>query len=293
MLDAVLFESVGGGDRQMGQIFAVCRSERRLDAKENIGAGELRADHGLVGDAHAGPGPRQVSLLALKSIERANREHAISASPGSFAENMTTHGIDLLSLRVGNRLRVGPTLLEVTQVGKPPAAAHTYSFHGVSLLPTEGVFCRVLRGGGVKVGDEIALVLEESRREILLRPIGHVENDFDLPTPPETIRAHESRLILDEEFAGGLGGLRAGDRLTVVFHFHKSQGYELQQHPRADVSRLKVGVFALCSPRRPNPIGVSFVDLVRREGRVMVVRGLDALNRTPVLDIKPFVMPGD
>ena len=277
----------------MGRVFAVCRSQRRVDPKEDIGAGELRAGYGLVGDAHAGLSPRQVSVLALESIERANREHGIRAGPGSFAENITTQGVDVLSLRVGDQLRVGPPLLEVIQIGKPPSAAHTYSFHGLSLLPTEGVFCRVLKSGQVKVGDEIALVREESGLEILFRPIGHVENDFDHPAPPETIRAHDSRLVVQEEFEEGLEGLRAGDRLTVVFHFHKSQGYELRQHPRGDASRPKLGVFTLCTPRRPNPIGVSFVDLVRREGRVIVVRGLDALNHSPLLDIKPFAVPGD
>ena len=132
--------------------------------------------------------------------------------------------------------------------------------------------------------------------QIIFRPIGHVDNDFHRPAPPEQIRAHQSRLVLNETFAEGLEGLQAGERLTVVFHFHLSQGadrlcpYELRQHPRGDVSRARRGVFAICSPRRPNPIGVSFVDLIAREGRELVVRGLDALNGTPLLDIKPFVV---
>jgi len=271
----------------------VCRSQRRTDPKEDMRAGELRTGYGLVGDAHAGLSERQVSLLALEGIERVNREHGIGAGPGSFAENLTTRGIDLLSLRVGDQLCIAPTptLLEVVQIGKPPSAAHTYSFHGLSLLPTEGIFCRVLEGGRVETGYEIALALRENEPQILFRPIGHVENDFHDPAPPERIRDCESRLVLEEEFAGGLEGLQVGDRLTAVFHFHLSQGYELRQHPRGDVSHPKRGVFALCSPRRPNPIGVSFVDLVRREGRVLIVRGLDALNSTPLLDIKPFVVP--
>jgi hypothetical protein len=155
----------------MAHIVAVCRSERRTEPKVDIGQGELRWDHGLVGDSHAGLSqpfddpstllrarlrtPRQVSLLALESIERANREHGIEASPGSFAENLTTQGLDLLSLKVGDRLRVGEALLEVVQIGKPPEMAHTYSFHGVSLLPTDGVFCRVVEGGWVRRGDEV------------------------------------------------------------------------------------------------------------------------------------------
>jgi len=271
----------------MAHIVAVCRSQRRTDPKEDIGAGELRAGYGLVGDAHAGLSKREVSLLTLESIERVKREHGIAAGPGSFAENLTTQGMDLLSLRVGDRLRVGQALLEVVQMGKPPSAAHTYNFQGLSLLPTEGIFCRVLKGGRVKRSDEITLV----PREIRLKPIGHVENDFPHPAPPAEIRAQESRLILEEEFAEGLEGLQAGDRLTVVFHFHLSKGYELLQRPRGDPTQPKRGVFALCSPCRPNSIGVSFVELVRREGRVLVVRGLDALNGTPLLDIKPFVVP--
>jgi tRNA-Thr(GGU) m(6)t(6)A37 methyltransferase TsaA len=73
----------------------------------------------------------------------------------------------------------------------------------------------------------------------------------------------------------------------VVFYFHRSQGYDLTQHPRGDPRRPKRGVFTLRSPRRPNPIGVTVVDLVAIEGNVLRVRGLDAINGTPVLDIKP------
>jgi MOSC domain-containing protein YiiM len=139
-------------------VVAICRSQRRTDPKVDVGAGELRVGYGLVGDAHAGLGERQVSLLALESIERANRERHISAGPGSCAENLTTRGLDLLSLQVGDRLRVGPALLEVVQIGKPPQAAHTYNFQGVSLLLTEGVFCRVVEGGRVVRGDAIRLI---------------------------------------------------------------------------------------------------------------------------------------
>jgi MOSC domain-containing protein YiiM len=127
-----------------------------MEPKVDVGQGELRQGHGLVGDSHAGLSQRQVSLLALESIERANRAQGIEAVPGSFAENLTTQGLDLLSLKVGDRLRVGEALLEVVQIGKPPEVAHNYHFQGVSVLPTEGVFCRVVEGGWVRRGDEIA-----------------------------------------------------------------------------------------------------------------------------------------
>lgn len=142
----------------MARVVAVCASQRRSDPKVDIGSGELQAGYGLVGDAHAGVSEREVSLLGLESILRANAEHGIQAGPGSFAENLTIEGMDLLSLRVGDRLRVGPALLEVVQIGKPLSAAHTYNFQGVSILPKEGVFCRVLEGGIVSRGDPVEVI---------------------------------------------------------------------------------------------------------------------------------------
>jgi L-fuculose-phosphate aldolase len=84
----------------------------------------------------------------------------------------------------------------------------------------------------------------------------------------------------------GLTGLEAGQEIMVVFYFHRSQGYELLQHPRGDRSRPRRGVFALHSPSRPNPIGVTVAELIAVEKNVLRVRGLDALNGTPVLDLK-------
>lgn len=117
--------------------------------------------------------------------------------------------------------------------------------------------------------------------------IGYVENEFDEPAAPDLIRAAESRIILDPAFTEGLSGLEAGQQVMVIFCFHRSQGYDLRQHPRGDVNRPARGVFALRSPRRPNPIGVTIVDLVKIEENVLRVRGLDAINGTPVLDLKP------
>lgn len=142
----------------MGSIVAVCASQRRMDPKRDMGEGYLREGYGLLGDAHAGLSERQVSLLALESIKRANEEHRIEAGPGDFAENLTTWGIDLLSLPIGTRLRAGEAVLEVVQIGKSPHVVHTYSFQRLSLLPTEGIFCRVIEGGRVRKSDEIAVI---------------------------------------------------------------------------------------------------------------------------------------
>ena len=117
--------------------------------------------------------------------------------------------------------------------------------------------------------------------------IGHVENHFDELASASEIRAEESRIVLYPEFVKGLQGLEAGQQLMVLFHFHRSEGFDLLQHPRGDQSRSKRGVFTLRSPRRPNPIGMTVVDLLAAQGNVLRVRGLDAINGTPVLDLKP------
>lgn len=122
---------------------------------------------------------------------------------------------------------------------------------------------------------------------ITYTPIGYVHNHFDKPVAPGLIREGESRIVLAPEFAGGLKGVEPGHQLVVVFHFHLSDGYELLQHPRHDPARPPRGVFALRSPRRPNPIGITTVELVSIEGNVLFVRDLDAINGTPVLDLKP------
>jgi len=122
---------------------------------------------------------------------------------------------------------------------------------------------------------------------ITYRPIGYVQNAFEQPTSGEQIRSVESRIVLDPALVGGLHGLVIGQRIVVVFHCHRSRGYELSQHPRRDPNRPRRGVFALRSPHRPNPIGITAVELTAIEGNVLRVRGLDALNGTPVLDIKP------
>lgn len=122
---------------------------------------------------------------------------------------------------------------------------------------------------------------------ITFRTIGHVENAFDEPTAPETLRAVESRIILDPTLTEGLTSLEAGQSLLVIFVFHRSHGFELLQHPRGDKNRPKRGVFALRSPNRPNAIGVSEVDLVSIKDNELHVRRLDAINGTPILDLKP------
>ena len=101
----------------MGKVVAVCISENKGERKTPVQAVELRENHGIVGDAHAGDWHRQVSLLASESIAKM-RSLGLDVDSGDFAENITTSGIELVSLPIGTRLRVGETELEVTQIGK-------------------------------------------------------------------------------------------------------------------------------------------------------------------------------
>jgi MOSC domain-containing protein YiiM len=140
-----------------GKIVAVCLSEERGTVKRNAGAGYLKEGYGLVGDAHAGS-DKQVSLLALEDIQKVCAEKGIEASPGDFAENITTSGIDLVSLPVGTRLRLGEAVIKVTRIGKEKHLVHTYNYKGVSILPQRGAFASVERSGKVKAGDRITLI---------------------------------------------------------------------------------------------------------------------------------------
>jgi tRNA-Thr(GGU) m(6)t(6)A37 methyltransferase TsaA len=124
-------------------------------------------------------------------------------------------------------------------------------------------------------------------KAVAFSPIGYVRNDFNEPMLAEVIRAAESHIVLDPSLVEGLQGLEVGQSIMVIFHFHRAQGYTLSQHPRGDASLPMRGVFGLRSPNRPNAIGVTVVNLLAVEGNVLRVRGLDAINGTPVLDLKP------
>lgn len=115
--------------------------------------------------------------------------------------------------------------------------------------------------------------------------IGTVRSEFDQPADPATMRKHESRIILDPEFADGLTGINDNDVLTILFYLHESEGYDLVAPRRDGIER---GTFACRSPHRPSPIGSTTVELVERDGHELRVTGLDAIDGTPVLDIKPY-----
>lgn len=127
---------------------------------------------------------------------------------------------------------------------------------------------------------------EKDKDTVTFKVIGFVQNTFSEPAPPEKIGAAESQIVLNPDLTEGLQGLEPGAKVAVIFYFHRSDDFELSQHPQGDQSRPKRGVFSLRSPRRPNPIGMTVVDLIAIEKNVLRVRGLDAINGTPVLDLK-------
>lgn len=143
----------------MGKIIAVCTSPKKGMRKKNVGEGILVEEHGLEGDAHTGAWHRQVSLLANESIGKMT-DMGLDVGPGDFAENITTEGIDLVSLPVGTRISIGPdALAEVTQIGKEcHNRCAIYYQAGDCVMPREGIFVRVLKGGPVKVGQEIKIL---------------------------------------------------------------------------------------------------------------------------------------
>jgi len=137
----------------MGTITAVCISEKKGTAKRPVDSARLLVQQGLEHDAHAGNGHRQVSLLSLERIEEFRARGAI-VRYGDFGENLVVAGIDFANLPVGTRLAIGDALLEISQIGKE---CHTpcaiYRAMGECIMPTQGVFAAVLRGGSVRAGD--------------------------------------------------------------------------------------------------------------------------------------------
>ena len=141
----------------MPQVLAVCISEKKGTVKHPVPEIQLKIDHGIVGDAHAGNWHRQVSLLADESVEPM-RQRFPDIPTGAFAENILTRGIALSTLPVGTKLRVGQVLLQVTQIGKECHADCAIRRQvGDCVMPREGIFTMVLEEGSIRPGDEITI----------------------------------------------------------------------------------------------------------------------------------------
>lgn len=142
----------------MGKVISLNISTTKGVKKTPVDRVVIRVDHGIEGDAHAGNWHRQISLLANESISNM-RNKLPELKSGDFAENITTQGIDLTFLKVGNKLEIGNTLHEVTQIGKE-CHSKCQIFHTVGdcVMPREGIFTKVLTGGTIKIGDKVSIV---------------------------------------------------------------------------------------------------------------------------------------
>ncbi len=142
----------------MAKVIAVCISEEKGVQKHAVPKIELVKKHGITGDAHAGDWHRQVSLLGTESVDKV-RHLLPDIQPGAFAENILTEGITLYELPVGTKLKVGETLLEVTQIGKEcHKSCAIRKLTGDCVMPREGVFAVVLEEGKIRAGDVVEVV---------------------------------------------------------------------------------------------------------------------------------------
>lgn len=140
------------------KVIAVSVSDKKGMKKRNVDCAELKEEFGIVDDAHAGSGHRQISLLAEESIQKMV-EKGLDVTPGDFAENITTKGFDLMGLKIGDKIKIGDdVLLEISQIGK---VCHTrcniYYQAGDCVMPKEGIFARVLKGGAVRSCDAVCI----------------------------------------------------------------------------------------------------------------------------------------
>ncbi len=143
----------------MARIVSVNTSQKKGMRKKSVSAANIKKDFGIEEDAHAGKWHRQVSLLAVESIKKI-QEKGMEVGPGDFAENLTTEGIELFKLPIGTKIIVGDRVeMEVTQIGK---ICHDrcaiYYQTGDCVMPKEGIFAKVLKGGKIQAGDKVGLI---------------------------------------------------------------------------------------------------------------------------------------
>ena len=143
----------------MGKIVAICISEKKGVQKKDIKQCRLIENYGLEGDAHAGPWHRQISLLSIEG-RLVMENKGIKLNAGDFGENVLTKGVDFANIMVGNELRLGKdALVRVTQIGKEcHDRCNIYYQVGDCIMPREGIFAEVLKGGDIKVDDDIEFI---------------------------------------------------------------------------------------------------------------------------------------
>lgn len=139
------------------KIISINISKRKGIPKSQVDSVNLITDWGIEGDVHAGNWHRQVSLLGIESIDKM-QQLGLNVRPGAFAENITIEGLNLLDLRIGDRIIIGDAVLEITQIGKDcHSRCAIYYAAGDCVMPREGVFAKVIKGGKIKVNDVVSV----------------------------------------------------------------------------------------------------------------------------------------
>ncbi|MBI3991101.1 MAG: MOSC domain-containing protein [Candidatus Omnitrophica bacterium] len=147
------------GNNQKGKIVAVSISKEKGTKKINVPQASIRKDWGIIGDAHSGMKNRQVSLLAIESIKKM-QDKGLNVKAGDFAENITTSGVELLSLKIGDKLKMGQNvILEISQIGKEcHTRCNIYYQAGDCVMPKEGLFAKALQDGIIEPGDTVEVI---------------------------------------------------------------------------------------------------------------------------------------
>ena len=162
----------------MGEIKAICISEKRGTQKKEIPEAQILEDWGIEGDAHGGKWHRQISLLAVEKIEDF-RARGAEIDYGAFGENLIVEGYDLRALPVGTRFKIGEVLLELTQIGKEcHSHCEIYKKMGDCIMPREGVFTKAINGGHIQKGDKIEMIPPEQERPFTVAVITLSDKGF-------------------------------------------------------------------------------------------------------------------
>lgn len=149
----------------MGRVIAVCTSPAKGTQKTNIGEAVFIEDFGIEGDAHAGKWHRQVSLLSFDRIEEFRRRGAV-VRDGAFGENLVVEGIDFKTLPVGTCFQCNDVILEMTQIGKEcHHGCEIFQKMGDCIMPREGVFAKVIKGGRIRTGDELVILKAQTTEQ--------------------------------------------------------------------------------------------------------------------------------
>lgn len=142
-----------------GSLYSICISPERGQLKKEVLEARVIENKGIENDGHAGDWGRQVTCLNYASVQRVNQEKGMDIGPGQFAENLLIEGIDLVKVGVGGKLKIGAdVILQVSQIGKEDHPSVVTRTLGVTLLPFEGLFCRVVNGGLIKKGDLVEVI---------------------------------------------------------------------------------------------------------------------------------------